>query len=367
MKKRRLLIVIGSLCLTLVLVALLLPACAEEAAPAAPEEKEVEVLQWRCASSQTGEIFNEYSRLWSGMVGDYSDGRIKVEHYPNAMLGSLSETFIAVQEGSLEAGVVHPYTDLVPGGLVNDMPWMVGNYEESALVYGHGGIIFNTMSDAWGDVGCHLVLITGQGAYGIANKVRPLKTPDDFEHWKFRVSGAAAYVKAMENMSEGTGMTLETLPWADLYNALERGVIDGMWDTWLLIVEERHMEVVKYWTPLNFGWDTSTLVMPKDLWDGLPKDLKDAVSKAGLASEYYAYEYASRADIVAKEQLAELSDVEVYYLTPEEMEAFREKANMPAIWDELCTPYLDKRYPGQNMTKKILDELAEARALVAGK
>jgi hypothetical protein len=30
---------------------------------------------------------------------------------------------------------------------------------------------------------------------------------------------------------------------------------------------------------------------------------------------------------------------------------------MPAIWKELCDPWLEKHYPGQNMGQKIRDEL----------
>jgi len=40
---------------------------------------------------------------------------------------------------------------------------------------------------------------------------------------------------------------------------------------------------------------------------------------------------------------------------------------MPAVWDELCKPWLEKHYPGQNMTKKILDELDKVRATAAKK
>jgi C4-dicarboxylate-binding protein DctP len=30
---------------------------------------------------------------------------------------------------------------------------------------------------------------------------------------------------------------------------------------------------------------------------------------------------------------------------------------MPAVWKELATPWLDKKYPGQNMTEKVMAEL----------
>ena len=37
---------------------------------------------------------------------------------------------------------------------------------------------------------------------------------------------------------------------------------------------------------------------------------------------------------------------------------------MPAVWKELATPWLDKKYPGQNMTQKIMADLDKVRASV---
>ena len=46
---------------------------------------------------------------------------------------------------------------------------------------------------------------------------------------------------------------------------------------------------------------------------------------------------------------------------------FRQKSNTPAIWDELCKPWLEKKYPGQNMTQKLQDELKKIHEQVSGK
>ena len=40
---------------------------------------------------------------------------------------------------------------------------------------------------------------------------------------------------------------------------------------------------------------------------------------------------------------------------------WREKANMAAIWEEQCDPWLEKHWPGQNMGEKIRAELEEVR------
>ncbi|MBE3128313.1 MAG: ABC transporter substrate-binding protein, partial [Actinobacteria bacterium] len=78
--------------------------------------------------------------------------------------------------------------------------------------------------------------------------------------------------------------------------------------------------------------------------------------KAGKVAEIREYEVHRRADTDFKKIMAD-GGVEIYYPTPEERESFREKANMPAIWEELCKPWLEKEYPGENMTQKVIDEL----------
>jgi hypothetical protein len=40
---------------------------------------------------------------------------------------------------------------------------------------------------------------------------------------------------------------------------------------------------------------------------------------------------------------------------------------MPAVWEELAKPWLEKTYPGQNMTKKVQDELEKVIAQAAKK
>ena len=101
----------------------------------------------------------------------------------------------------------------------------------------------------------------------------------------------------------------------------------------------------------------------KEVWEGLTPDLQDAIMKAGRIAETGEYEAMRRKEMAFK-QAIEDAGVQVYYPTPEEKAVFREKANMPAIWDELCTPWLDEHYPGQNMTQTMLSALDAYRAQV---
>ena len=289
---------------------------------------------------------------------------MQVEFYPDGLLGSHDEIFRAVQEGSVEMGVYAPYVDLVPGGMLNWMNWTVESFDEAALAYvAPDGILYKIMDDAWGEVGFKLLWSSHFGPYGLGNNVRPLVKPDDMKNLKMRVSASLGFVKTMENMGKGTGLTLQTIPWADLYNALERGVVDMCWSLWGSLIEERHYEVLTYYTDLGFGWDAANVCMNRDLWDSLPADLQEVIKKAALNAEMRDFEFYRRVTVSYKKELAD-AGLQIYYPTAAERAVWREKANMSAIWEELATPWLDKHYPGQNMTQQILDELDRIKAEV---
>jgi TRAP-type C4-dicarboxylate transport system substrate-binding protein len=162
---------------------------------------------------------------------------------------------------------------------------------------------------------------------------------------------------AMENMSEGTGRTLETIPWEDLYNALERGVVDGCWAAYGHMVDNRLVEVTSYYTELGLGWDAANVVMNLEAWESLPADLQDAITLAAIRAQERDLQAERFNNFAYKEWILNNTDMVITELTPEQRAVFRDKANMGEVWDELVTPWLDKTYPGQNMTQKMMDDL----------
>jgi C4-dicarboxylate-binding protein DctP len=353
--------VTGSICLALFMISILAFTPDPAAAQAKAEYK------WRFAGAWTQKVRNDSIQMYCDLINKYSKGKIQIRFQHSGLLGTHDEIFHAVREGSIEMGVYAPYVNLVPGGMLNWMSWTVGSYEEAAVAYAPPkGILYQVMDKAYEEVGFKLLWSSPMGPYGFGNKVRPIKTPDDFSKLKLRVSASLGAVRTLENMGKGTGMTLQTIPWADVYNALQTGVVDGCWDLWGSLVEERHFEVLKYYTALDWTWDCGNIAMNRKLWDKLPQDLKDAIFKAGREAEARDYRERKKTDEDYKKKVAAAGLI-IYYPAAAEREVFRKKANMPAVWDELCKPWLDKHYPGQNMAKKIQDELEKIRVAVAKK
>ena len=199
------------------------------------------------------------------------------------------------------------------------------------------------------------------GPYGLGNKVREMKLPGDLKGNKMRVSASLGFVKTLLNMGEGTGMTLQTIPWAELYNALERNVVDGCWSLWSSLVEERHYEVLKYYTALGFGWDSCNVAINRELWDGLSDKHKEAIWEAAKMAEERDYEAHRRADKAYQKQVV-ASGLKIYFPNPQERKEWREKARMDSVGKEWCAPGLEKHSPRKQMGKPLRDERERIRA-----
>jgi len=332
-----------------------------------PSPAEAKKMNWRFGSAWTQKERNESIQLFCDLIGIYTKGEIEVKFQPSGLLGSHDEIFHAVQEGSVQLGVFAPYVNLIPGGMLNWMPWTVGTYDEAAIAYRPpDGILYKVMDKAYDEIGMKLLWSPPMGPYGIGNKVRVMKTPDDFKDLKMRVSASLGFVKTLQNMGEGTGMTLQTIPWADLYNALERNVVDGCWSLWGSLVEERHYEVLKYYTALDFAWDSCNIAINRDVWNKLSDKHKEAIWQAAKVAEERDFEAHRRADKAYQKKLMD-SGLKIYFLTPQERKVWRDKARMDKIWKELCDPWLEKHFPGQNMSQKIRDELARISAEMEGR
>jgi len=325
-----------------------------------PAEAKNPEYRWKLGVPWPRPAVDDNMRLFCDLVNEFSDGRIEMTYYPDGQLGTHDELFHAVRRGDVTMGLFSPYVNLVPGGMINWMPWTVENWDTAKILYKHGeGIIWKAAEAAYNEVGMHQIMNIHYGAYGVGSKVRPIRHPKDFDGLRFRVSASLASVRVFENIIKNANvhMTLETIPWADVYNALSRGVVDTCWSMWPSLVDERHGEVLKYYSNLNWTWDTNNLVMSTGIWESLPDDLKDAVHRAAMIVEERQFEKQRAIEDDYIQQVKNMPWLTLIELTSEERELFREMSDMPKIWDELAKPWLEQAFPGQNMQEKMLEEI----------
>ena len=314
MKNRRLLTLIGSVCLTLVLTALLLPACA----PATPEEAagKIAELEDKLAASekQADSLENEVSDLekklakaeeatgpvpvepeykisvatppfspLAGKVYDLfvtlmnqkSDGRIEATHYGDGVLGAEEAFWEDTASGSVQM------SHIATGNLVRWVPW--------ASIATDLPFAWTSWFDyfAWGesvwipevnkelaDNGLKMLPYLGtEGSSVIFSASGPIRSPADCEGKLFRAYSPGIEVAWMEAL----GSKATVIPWEELFTSLETGVVDLMHNPLRLCLELGFAEVTGDFTVTNHKIWGAACFVNLEWWNALPADLQDVV------------------------------------------------------------------------------------------
>jgi TRAP-type C4-dicarboxylate transport system substrate-binding protein len=177
-------------------------------------------------------------------------------------------------------------------------------------------------------------------------KKKMVKTLDDLKGMKIGISGQTGV-----KVGKALGLSPVTIPTPDLYEAADKGVIDGFVRPAELLVSRKLAEVAKYVTDVDLGHDLFFVIMNQKKWDSLPPDVQKVITELSgdwavdfTGKEWDKFEAAATAEVKGK-------GIEFYAPPKEEVERWK-KALVP-VQDEYAADVEAKKKPG----KKVLEEL----------
>src|SRR5215471_10332132 len=258
----------------------------------------------------------------------YTDGKVKVEVYPNSQLYKDKEELEALQLGAVQM-LAPSNSKFGPIGVkefeVFDLPYILPDLKTLRKV-----------TD--GPLGAKLLkLLDSKGMTGLAywdngfkqmSANKKLIAPADYKGLKFRIQSS----KVLEAQFRALGAVPQVMAFSDVYQALQTGVVDGQENTWSNIYTQKMHEVQKYVTTTNHGYIGYVVVVNKKFWDGLPADVRDELSKAMKEATEYGNSQSAKENDEALEAIKKTGKTEIVTLTPEQDEAMR-KAMMPVYKD----------------------------------
>ena len=109
------------------------------------------------------------------------------------------------------------------------------------------------------------------------------RTPDDLKGQKIRVMASPVMVNTMKAL----GATGVPVAWAELYTALQTGVVDGAENNHPSVVAKKFYEVSKFYTLDEHMRIPDVIIMSMKLWNQLNDDQKKAVLEAGARTQAY--------------------------------------------------------------------------------
>jgi TRAP-type transport system periplasmic protein len=180
---------------------------------------------------------------------------------------------------------------------------------------------------------------------------RQVKTLEDMKGLKLRTV-AGPQMDAMKAM----GVSPVMMSQADVYQNIDKGVVDGSVSNWAATYPFRTYEVAKYHNNASFGASFMSQIMNIEKYNSLPKDVQDAITgKSGLyGSEFWGYNMFDRlADEAITYIKKEGITIVEYNPTAGELQRFGDVAGKP-VWDKWLK---DNKAAGRTDAQEILNTL----------
>ncbi len=193
-----------------------------------------------------------------------------------------------------------------------------------------------------------LSLWTIQPAHIFTSK-KPIKTLEDLRGLRIRSPGPLQTITLRE-----FGAAPISMPASDLYDALQRGMVDGMLTDFAALKGFRFMEVVKYCTEANFYSLPMGYAVNQKTWDGLPPDVKKVLEELG--GRQFAENNAKsfdKNDLVGRD--LSKGKIEVHKLSAEQKKTWDAKFN--TINQKWVTDMEAKGLPGKKVYEEALSLL----------
>jgi C4-dicarboxylate-binding protein DctP len=249
----------------------------------------------------------------------YTDGKVKVEVYPNSSLYKDKEEIEALQLGSVQ--MLAPSTaKFAPLGAKEfealDLPWLFKDEETytKAMKGPVGKWLFQKLESkgisglAYWDNGFHMTS---------AN--RPLLMPADFQGLKVRISGS----KIADQYFRNVGSIPQIMAFSEVYQALQTGVVDGCENTASNYLTQKFHEVQKDITVSYHAHLQYAVIVNSKFWNGLPPDIRKQLDKAMDEATDYTNSIAVKENEDALAEIKKSGKTTLHYLTDDQRKTWQ--------------------------------------------
>ena len=254
------------------------------------------------------------------LAEQYTDGKVKVEVYPNSQLYKDKEELEALQLGAVQmlAPSLAKFGPLgVPDFEAFDLPYIFDGYDQLRKVT--DGDVGKAMLAKLEDKGIRGLAYWDNG-FKIMSANSPLLMPDDFLGLKMRIQSS----KVLEAEMNALGAIPQVMAFSEVYQGLQTGVVDGTENPPSNMYTQKMNEVQKHATLSNHGYLGYAVIVNKEFWDGLPEDVRGQLEKAMAESTVYANGIAQEENEKALQAMKDAGTTEFHEMTDEEKAAWKE-------------------------------------------
>ena len=290
------------------------------------------------------------SDQWCKELEKRTNGRVKTGFFPAGTLVSANQTYDGVVKGIVDIGFsIMSYT---PGRMpLSEVIVLPLGYKSGAQSTRMSNAFYNKFKPKeYDDVKLFYLHAHGPGFFHTKTAVNKI---EDLKGLRIKSDANTSKVVA------AAGATPTTMPMLETYDALKRGLADGV----LLPIETlkgwKFGEVCKF-TYVNHGnayGNGFFIAMNKERWNSMPKDIQQIIDK--LNEEWFEKQAKLWNDMDDEGlEFAKTTGQKIVYASPEEETKMR--ARMTPVLDAYVKSMKEKGLQGEEVLKWCLDYLKTA-------
>jgi len=258
-----------------------------------------------------------------------TNGRVKVEVYPNSTLYTDREELEALQLGAVQM-LAPSLSKFGPIGIkefeVFDLPYLFTNrHAVHRVTQGPIGRDLLSKLEGKGFAG----LAYWDNGFKVLSANRAIQKPEDMKGLKMRIQSS----KVLDAQMRALGANPQMMNFSDVYQALRDGVVDGTENPPSNLYTKKMHEVQKHITLSNHGYLGYAVIVNQKFWGQLPSEIRRKLEAAMREATRYTNAIAEEENARALMLVKNSGKSRIHVPSAPEKDAWR-RALVP-VWKEM--------------------------------
>lgn len=257
------------------------------------------------------------------LVEKKSDGKIKLQIFGNAQIGSDRVTTEQAQAGTLDmsSSSTPNLASFSPAYMAIDLPYVTDPKNQEKLYKAiDEGELGKALRKVANDIGLETIMFSEYGYRNFTSAKQPLKEIKDLQNMKIRTTDSPVEVAVATEL----GMNPAPVAWGETYTALQQGTVDGEGNTFSLLNDAKHSEVLKHAMDSQHNYSMHILLMNKKKWDSLTPEQQQIIREAAKEATEWQRKESVKLEEKAWQAFRD-KGIDITILTPEQRQELKDK------------------------------------------
>ena len=286
------------------------------------EEEDVQRYAWPLATASPEDTVTQiFSEKFAEEVSRLSDGKMKIQVYPNSTLGGDRDLLETCADGDIPFIVQNtaPQVTFMPDLAVFDLPCVFDSLDDCRETLDDPEF-FDLISDVYTKGGYHLLGMADQG-FRVMSTNTPVYEFADFKGQKIRTMENSYHLAFWKSLHANP----TPMSFSEVYIGLQQHTIDAQENPYEVIVSNKLYEQQDYVVETNHLPHLISLIVNDAFFQNLTKEEQDIMTQAANAATEYARKQSDER-IAERITTIEDSGTEIITLSDEVRDEIRENS-----------------------------------------